>query len=129
MYEYLRYFGSQHYQEMKQLFVIASILLAFWWMNTATSKYGPPLVCEGPIRYYLDQDTLVRSYYYTNTRDSIVIMAFKDSLWDKKMNELCRILRDSCTRKTYKIIVLDTTTDLNLYNTPYGRMIHSQRCP
>ena len=114
---------------MKQLFLIASILLVFWWMNTATSKNGIPLVCEGPIIHYLNQDTVVRAYYNTVSRDSIIIRAFKDSLWDKKMNELCRILRDSCTRKAYKIIVLDTTTDLNLYNTPYGRMIHSRTCP
>lgn len=114
---------------MKQLFLIASILLVFWWMNTATSKPGVPFVCEGPISYYLSQDTVVKSYYYTNSRDSIIIMAFKDSLWDKKMNDLCRILRDSCTRKAFKIIVLDTTYDRNLYNTPYGKMIHSLQCP
>lgn len=113
---------------MKQLLIVASILLVFWWMNTATSKYGVPLVCEGPISYYLSQDTVVRSYYYTTSRDSIIIMSYKDSLWDKKMNELCRILRDSCTRQAFKIIVLDTTYDRNLYNTPYGKMIHSLQC-
>jgi hypothetical protein len=129
MYVDIRLFSHRYNQKMKQLIWIASILLVFWWMNTATSKYGVPFVCQGPISHYLNQDTIVRSYYYTNSRDSIIIMAFKDSLWDKKMNDLCRILRDSCTRKAYSIIVLDTTTDLNLYNTQYGRMIHSQRCP
>ena len=127
--EYYCFFGHHIPEKMKKIVGIATVLLIFWWMNTATSKYGVPFVCEGPIGNYLNRDTAVRAYYYNVSKDSIILMAFKDSLWDKKMNDLCRILRDSCTRKAFKIIVVDTTTDMNLFNTPYGKMIHSQTCP
>lgn len=114
---------------MKKIIAIVAVLVVYWLMNIATSKPGIPFVCEGPISYYLSKDSISRPYYTFAQNDSIFIRSYKDSLWDKKLNDICQILRDSCTRKAYNIIILDSTSDANLYNTPYGRMIHSKKCP
>lgn len=113
---------------MKNSIRFIAILSIFGFFNIATSKslYFP---CEYPILSYLGQDSLVRSYYMQSSRDTIIIKAYKDSLWDIKTAAICKILKDSCRINKYKILVVDTSYDQSTWNTPYGKSYFFRQCP
>lgn len=116
---------------MKKRISLLLVLGAFYWMNTATSiSKGPFFVCDTPINNYLWQTDSSYSYYASSVNDTVLIRTYKDSAWDQKSSEICRILKDSCLITTpFKILVLDSTNDINQWNTPYGKRIFLKQCP
>ncbi len=115
---------------MRNFFYTAFILAFFYWIGTATSidkDFNYP--CGYQINNYLSKDTIVRSYYSSAHNDTIVISAYKDSLWESKSAAVCQILKDSCNTPAYKILVIDTSYNQATWNTPYGKQIYFRQCP
>ena len=116
---------------MKNFLFTLLILGFFYWIAVATSFDKGDLysVCEYQIMDYLNKDTNVYAYPYVYTNDTIVIMAYKDTLWDIKTTELCKLVKDSCKISGYKIIITDTSSNPSAWNTPYGKQIYLRQCP
>ncbi len=115
---------------MKSFLKITAVLVFFYFIGTATSmvkKRDYP--CGFQLNIFLNNDTTVRSYYSSAHNDTIVISAFKDSLWETKSEAICKLLKDSCNISGYKIMVIDTTNDPASWNTPYGKQIYLRQCP
>ena len=108
------------------------ILGFFYWIAVATSySKDPYYVCEYQISDYLYKDTNYYNRAYPNvyTNDTITIMAYKDTLWDIRTNEICKLLQDSCKVSGYKLLIIDTTINPSAWNTPYGKQIYLRQCP
>lgn len=116
---------------MKKRISLLLVLGAFYWMNTATSITKDPFyVCDDQIGRYLIQRDTILSYYSGPTNDTLIIRTWGNSDWDQKTSEICQLLKDSCQIKApYKIMVLDSTSDINLWNTPYGKQVYFRQCP
>lgn len=114
-------------KEMKNAIRFTIILAIFGWMNIATTPniFYP---CETQISNYLYNDTLVNAYYLQSNHDTIIIRAYKDSLWDTKTSTICKMLKDSCQINNYKILVVDTSFDQTTWNTPYGKRLYFKQC-
>ena len=111
----------------RPVIVLFSLLALFVLFSVATKKVLD-FPCEMQVMRLLQKDTLVPSYYYTTSRDTIVLMAYKDSNWVQKTQEICRLMSDSCNQTGYKILVVDTTSDRSFFNTPYGKKIYFRQC-
>jgi len=115
---------------MRNFLFTALILGFFYWIAVATSlQKDPYYVCESQIMDYLYKDTNSYAYPYVYTHDTVVIMAFKDTLWDIKTNELCKLMKDSCKSSGYKLLIIDTSSNPSVWNTPYGKQIYLRQCP
>ncbi len=115
---------------MRNFLFTALILGFFYWIAVATSYVKDPYVlCEYQVMDYLNKDTNVYSYPYIYTNDTIVIRTYKDSLWDIKTNELCKLIQDSCKISGYKFLIIDTSSNPSAWNTPYGKKIYLRQCP
>lgn len=109
------------------ILTIVSILLTYTLLNVATTK-NIDFPCQIQLLDKLDQDSLVPAYFMLYARDTIVIRAYKDSIWDLKTAELCKLLKDSCNQTGFKILVVDTSTNQSFFNTPYGKKIYFRQC-
>jgi hypothetical protein len=114
---------------MKDFFRAIFILAFFAFIGLATSKSLIPSPCDIQISRYLDTDQTVRGYYQAFAADTIVVKAYKDSLWDIKSAEVCRLLRDSCRLNGRKVLVVDTTWNPTLFDTRFGKKIYFRHCP
>ena len=116
---------------MKDLIKIVYILAIFAFVGLATTNKDllPPETCHQQIFDYLNKDYLVLANYQGFSNDTIIVRAFKDSLWDVKSADLCRIMRDSCKFNGRKILIIDTTLNPALYDTRYGKKIYFSICP
>ncbi len=111
----------------RSIFLLVLTLGLFMLFNVATKKVLD-FPCEMQVTRLLQKDTLVPSYYYTTSRDTIVLMAYKDSNWAQKTQQICTLMSDSCNQTGYKILVVDTTSDRTFFNTPYGKKIYWRQC-
>ena len=115
---------------MKSILKITAVLIFYYLIGTATSTVKDlDYPCAFQLNNFLSKDTFVRSYYSSAHNDTIVISAFKDSLWESKSLAICKLLKDSCNISGYKILVMDTTNNLASWNTPYGKQIYLHQCP
>ena len=116
---------------MKDLVKAVCILaiFAFIGLSTTNKNLLPPPTCYNQIFDYLNKDYLVLSNIQEFAHDTIVIRAWKDSLWDVKSIELCKIMRESCKLNGRKILVTDTTSNPALYDSRFGKTIHFTVCP
>lgn len=114
---------------MKDFFRAVFILAFFAFIGLATTKSLIPFPCDIQIDRYLDKDPEVRGYYQAFAQDTIVIKAYKDSLWDVKSAEVCRIMRDSCRLNGRKVLVVDTTWNVSSFDTRFGKKIYFRHCP
>lgn len=106
---------------------IGILLITFTVLNVATKK-NIDFPCQIQLLDKLDQDTLVPAYFMLYARDTIVIRAYKDSIWDQKTAELCKLLKDSCNQTGFKLLIVDTTSNQSFFNTPYGKKIYFRQC-
>lgn len=106
---------------------IVAALFIFTLLNVATKK-NIEFPCQIQLMDKLDKDTLVPAYFMLYARDTIVIRAYKDSIWDLKTAELCKLLKDSCNQTGFKLLVVDTSTNQSFFNTPYGKKIYFRQC-
>lgn len=113
---------------MKNFLKTAAILAFFYWIGVATSK-SQNFPCDYQIQNFLSNDTAIRAYYSFSTHDTIIVTAYKDSLWESKTSAICKLLKDSCKISGYKIMVLDTTYNHANWNTPYGKQLYFRQCP
>ena len=115
---------------MRNFLITAIILAVFFLIGTATRK-NIYYSCEYQIMEYLSKDTnsYAYAYPYKFTNDTIVIRAMKDTLWDIKTNEICKLFNDSCKLSGYKILITDTSSNPSGWNTPYGKQIYLRQCP
>jgi len=115
---------------MKNFFSTLLILGFFYWIAVATS-YQKDLdyPCYYQVADYVYSDTLVRAYYERLQNDTIIIRAYKDSLWEIKTAQICKIMKDSCALSAYKILVVDTSQNYSTWNTQYGKKIYFRQCP
>ena len=109
------------------MIALSVAMLLFSLFNIATTKVIS-YPCENQVIRLLQQDSLVPSYYYTYSRDTIIIMAYKDSNWEQKSFQVCKLINDSCNQSGYKILVVDTTTNRTFFDTPYGKKIYWRQC-
>jgi len=114
---------------MKDFLRAVFILAFFAFIGLATSKRLIPYPCDMQISSYLQKDQAVFAVYQEFSQDTIVIRTFKDSLWDIKSAEICRIMRDSCRLNGRKVLVIDTTYNPALFDTRFGKKIHFTFCP
>ncbi len=114
-------------KEMKNAIRFTIILAVFGWMNIATTPniFYP---CETQINSFIHKDTLTSDYYFMTSHDTVIIRAYKDTLWESKTLEICKILRDSCQINNYKILIVDTSYNVPTWNTPYGNLIYFRKC-
>ena len=115
---------------MKDLFKITGLLFVFYMISVATSvkKYGE-LPCYYKIEGYLKKDSLHFAGLMTSSHDTLVIKAYKDTLWDIKTTEICRILKDSCNITSFSILVTDTSLRMDPINgTRFGNKIYFRKC-
>ncbi len=115
---------------MKDILKIALLLLVFYFINVATSiRKWDVFPCEYKIMYYLGKDTINQGHLFTYTNDTIVLKAYKDTLWDIKTAALCQILRDSCNISNFKFLVVDTIqTPDPARKTRFGNRIYFRNC-
>lgn len=113
---------------MKDFFKAICILAFFAFIGLAT-KNVIPYPCDTQISNYLEKDQAVYSIYQEFANDTIVIRTYKDSLWDIKSAEICKLLRDSCRLNGRKVLVVDTTWNTALFDTRFGKKIHFTYCP
>ena len=113
---------------MKDLFKILLILGFFAFFGIATSKgvYDP---CEMQIRKITQSNTTVYGYYLSFVNDTLLISDNKDTLWDVRTDQLCKVLRDSCNLNGRKILVVETPTDSAQQDTRYGKKVYFRTCP
>lgn len=115
---------------MKSFLKTTAILVFYYFIGTATSMVKElDYPCGYQLNNFLSNDNIVRSYYSSAHNDTIVISAFKDSLWEIKSQAICKLLKDSCNISGFKILVIDTTINLASWNTPYGKQIYLRQCP
>ena len=117
---------------MRNFILTLLILGFFYWIAVATSyQKDPYFMCENHIMDYLNDDTnsYAYAYPYVYSNDTIVIRAVKDTLWDIKTNEICKLMQDSCKFSGYKVLVIDTSNNPSAWNTPYGKQIYLRQCP
>ena len=114
---------------MKDFIKVVCILAFFAFFGVATSKSLIPFPCDRQINDYLNKGPYIPGYYEQFARDTIVIRAYKDSLWDIKSASICKILRDSCRLNGRKVLVIDTTYNPALFDTRFGKKIHFTYCP
>ncbi len=113
---------------MKDFFKAIAIVGLFAFLGIATSKevYEP---CEGEIRHIIDHDLAVKGYLMQFSNDTVVIWTNKDSLWDIKSDQVCRILRDSCQFNGRKVLVVRTAADPTQADTQFGNKVYFRTCP
>jgi hypothetical protein len=110
-------------------FLRAVFILAVFALIGVATKYNIPYPCDTQIRRYFESDFTV-AFYQGYSNDTIIIRADKDTLWDIKSPEICRILRDSCKMKNAnKILIVDSTWDQSKYDTRFGKKMHFYNCP
>ena len=114
---------------MKDFLRAIFILGFFAFIGLATSKSLIPYPCDIQIERYLRQDNKVNAYYQDFVADTIVVKAYKDSLWEIKTAEVCRLLRDSCKLNGRKVLVIDTTYNPAFFDTRFGKKIYFRTCP
>ena len=114
---------------MKDFFKATIILGFFAFIGLSTSKELIPYPCDTQIDKYLIQDYNVYASYQEFAADTIVVRAYKDSLWDMKSAEICRLLRDSCKLNGRKVLVIDTTYNPAFFDTRFGKKIYFRYCP
>ena len=115
---------------MKEILKICGLLAAFYFFAVATSyrKYGE-IPCTSQIQAFLMKDTINRGGWYTINKDTIVIQAYKDTLWDTKTATMCQILKDSCNISNFSILVVDTVLARDpARQTRYGNRIFYRKC-
>ena len=109
-------------------FLRAVFILAFFAFIGVATKAKLPYPCDTQIRKYFESDFTV-AFYLGYTNDTLIIKADKDTLWDIKSQEICRILRDSCKLSANKILIIDSTWDQSKYDTRFGKKMHLYNCP
>lgn len=114
---------------MKTLSKLVAVLGLFYFFAVASTK-NIPYVCDNQIEAYLNRINTSGEYniYLGNSHDTLLIRTTKDSAWDVKTAEICRILKDTCKVAGYKILVLDTAYYTQPQNTPYGHQIFIRDC-
>ena len=109
------------------LIITLFLLISYLLLSMATKK-DIELPCENLVINILQEDSLVRAYYLTYSRDTVVIKAYLDSNWDQKTLQICNLMKDSCNQSGYKILVVDTTSNPAFFNSPYGKKIYFRQC-
>ena len=115
---------------MKEMLKIALLLGAFYVINVATSyKKWDIYPCQYNISSYLAKDSVNRGFLITYTNDTIVLGAYKDTLWDIKTAALCKVMRDSCNISNFKFLVVDTIQTIDpARKTRFGNKIYFRNC-
>ena len=110
-------------------FLRAIFILAFFAFIGLATKSVIPYPCDIQVDKYLIQDYNVYAVYQEFAADTIVIKTSKDSLWEIKSAEICRLLRDSCKLNGRKVLVIDTTRNPAFFDTRFGKKIYFRNCP